>query len=176
MRFFIDTEFSERGPTYCIQLISLGIVSEDGREFYVENDECDWNACNEWVKSNVFPHLSGPRLALSAMAEAIRIFVGDDKPEFWGYYADYDWVVFCQIFGAMVDLPKGWPMYCLDIKQLCNSLGNPQLPAQSSVEHNALNDARWNRDAWGFLAALSDQHKAKGAGVDQPKGVRRGDD
>lgn len=38
--------------------------------------------------------------------------------EFYGYYCDYDWVVFCWLFGKMIDLPKGFPMYCKDLKQL----------------------------------------------------------
>lgn len=152
MRYFLDTEFSERGPIYPIQLISIGIVAEDGREFYAENYECDWSGCNEWVQKNVLPNLAGPRLTLPSIADEIRKFVGaDSKPEFWGYYADYDWVVFCQIFGAMIDLPKGWPMYCRDIKQWCDQLGNPLLPSQLSLEHHALNDARWNAVAWDFL-------------------------
>jgi hypothetical protein len=40
-----------------------------------------------------------------------------NNPEFYAYYADYDWVVFCQLFGTMMDLPKGFPMYCIDLKQ-----------------------------------------------------------
>ncbi len=74
-----------------------------------------------------------------------------DTPEFWGYYADYDWVAFCQLFGTMMDLPKGFPMYCNDIKQLSHQLGNPKLPEQDSSEHHALADARWNKKAWEFL-------------------------
>lgn len=150
-RFYIDTEFIESGPHRSIELISIGIVCEDGREFYAENWECPWDDANEWVKVNVYPHLKGGAITLAAIREGILKFVGDAKPEFWGYYADYDWVVFCQIFGAMVDLPKGWPMYCRDIKQLCHSLGNPILPEQTSTEHNAINDARWNRDAHAAL-------------------------
>lgn len=37
--------------------------------------------------------------------------------EFYAYYADYDWVVFCWLFGKMVKLPKGFPKYCRDLKQ-----------------------------------------------------------
>ena len=37
--------------------------------------------------------------------------------EFYGYYCDYDWVVFCWLFGRMIDLPKDFPMYCIDLKQ-----------------------------------------------------------
>ena len=36
---------------------------------------------------------------------------------FYGYYSDYDWVAFCWLFGKMIDLPKGFPMYCIDLKQ-----------------------------------------------------------
>ena len=149
-RFFLDTEFIERGPNYPISLISIGIVDQEGREFYAENYECPWNDAGEWVKANVYPHLKGPRLTLAAIAKGVREFIGDCKPEFWGYYADYDWVVFCQIFGAMVDLPKGWPMYCRDINQACGEL---RLPQQSSTEHNALNDAKWNKEAFEFVGA-----------------------
>ena len=39
------------------------------------------------------------------------------NPQFYGYYADYDWVVFCWLFGKMNNLPKGFPMYCVDLKQ-----------------------------------------------------------
>ena len=46
---------------------------------------------------------------------------------------------------------NGWPMYCRDLKQLCDDLGNPKLPAQGKAEHHALADARWTRDAWNFL-------------------------
>ncbi len=154
MKFFIDTEFIESGPTHPIELLSIGIVCEDGRELYAEVDDAVLVNANEWVQKNVLPHLLGPKIKRSDLALAIKSFVGIGKPEFWGYYADYDWVVFCQIFGAMLDLPKGWPMYCRDIKQRCAERGDPQLPKQDSTEHNALNDARWNKLAWEFLASL----------------------
>lgn len=43
---------------------------------------------------------------------------------FYAYYADYDWVVFCWLFGRMIDLPKGFPMYCIDLKQELDSKAN----------------------------------------------------
>lgn len=114
----------------------------------------DDEECNDWVKANVLPHVAGKsRLPLGAIATEIKKFVGDDIPEFWGYYADYDWVVFCQVFGAMIYLPKGWPMFCRDLKQLACDKGNPKLPDQSSTEHDALNDARWNKQVYEFLEA-----------------------
>lgn len=156
-KYFIDTEFIESGPTHPITLLSLGIVSEDGREFYVANGDANLGLASDWVSANVIPHLGGPRVPFNAIGPGIIHWLTDDKPEFWGYYADYDWVVFCQIFGTMMDLPKGWPMYCRDLKQLCDSLGNPKLHAQSSTEHNALNDAKWNLAAYNFLIAAKEK-------------------
>lgn len=158
MKYFIDTEFIESGPTKPIQLISIGIVTEDGREFYEISSEFNSRDASDWVRENVLANLEVPAGSfcepLGVIADKIVEFVGDDpKPEFWGYYADYDWVVFCQIFGTMMDLPKGFPMYCRDIKQLCDEKGNPKLPEQGKGEHNALADARWNKIAWEFLTS-----------------------
>jgi hypothetical protein len=73
-----------------------------------------------------------------------------NQPEFYGYYADYDWVVFCWIFGRMIDLPKGFPMYCRDLKQmlddniLTKEWKRDNCPDPEG-EHNALIDAEWNK-------------------------------
>lgn len=151
MKYFLDTEFIESGPLFPLILLSVGIVAEDGRELYLVNEEAPLELANDWVKANVIPHLGEPKALIGDIAPAIRQFIGLETPEFWGYYADYDWVVFCQLFGTMMDLPNGWPRYCRDLKQWCDSLGNPKLGKQSSTEHNALNDARWNRLAHEFL-------------------------
>lgn len=181
-RYWLDTEFIEDRKT--IDLISIGLVCDDGREYYACNDECDLSKANAWVKKNVLIHLpskycgvnpSDPSVSLSVKqeiltwktrdkiaSEIVEFVYGTDerptiegyldtKPEFWGYYCDYDWVVFCQLFGTMIDLPKGFPMYCRDIKQECDRLGNPKLPEQGKGEHHALSDARWNKLAWKFL-------------------------
>lgn len=155
MRYWFDTEFIEDGTT--IDLISIGIVAEDGRELYLESSECNLNRASDWVKENVIPHLTANVWDRVAMATDIRNFMDPDrygKPEVWAYYADYDWVALCQLFGTMMDLPKGWPMYCRDVKQLCDDLGNPKLPEQTSTEHHALADARWTREAWEFLQSV----------------------
>ena len=148
MRFWFDTEFIEDGRT--IDLISIGIVAEDGREYYAEAAECDLSRASDWVKQNVLPHLRGETKPRAQIAAEIVAFVGE-QPEVWAYYAGYDWVALCQLYGRMVDLPKGWPMFCLDIKQVAHELGNPELPRHGEGEHDALSDARWNRTAWQLL-------------------------
>lgn len=150
MRIWFDTEFIEDGKT--IDLMSIGMIREDGREYYAECVECDLSRASPWVRDNVVVHLRGGDALLSRkqIAEDIIRFAGE-TPEFWAYYADYDWVALCQLFGTMMDLPSGWPMYCRDIKQVADERGNVRLPKQKSAEHDALADARWNRDAWLYL-------------------------
>lgn len=154
MKYFLDTEFIESGPTKPIQLISIGIVREDGVEYYAISNEFHQEDASPWVRENVLAQLEShvPPKPLALIASQILWLTGrDPKPEFWGYYSDYDWVVFCQIFGTMMDLPKGFPMYCRDIKQFCDDKGNPNLPEQGKGEHNALADARWNKVAYDYL-------------------------
>jgi hypothetical protein len=155
MKQFIDTEFLEDGRT--IDLISIGIVSEDGKEYYCVNEEFDHSRATEWIKQNVLKHITpyDRWRSKEVIKDEVLEFIGVDKPEFWGYYADYDWVVFCQLFGAMINLPRGWPMYCRDIKQFCDSLGNPPLPEQGKGEHHALADARWNKRVYEYLTEFN---------------------
>lgn len=155
MRFFFDTEFIEDGHT--IDLISIGIVDDIGREFYCCNSECNLEKANPWVQENVMPFLPPFTCDLWANREEMKrklIDFIEDSPlneaphEFWAFYADYDWVVLCQLFGSMMDLPKSWPMYCRDLKQLID-ISAPQIMLSENLqEHNALCDARWVRDSW----------------------------
>lgn len=180
LKYWFDTEFIEDGKT--IDLISIGIVAEDGREYYAISKEFDASKASDWVKENVLAYLpprTNPAEAALSDIEAAKAwksraqikadllqFIGTKetgwtihdpviketgKPEFWGYYSAYDHVALCQLFGTMMDLPKGWPMYTRDLKQLCDSLGNPKLPEQGKGEHHALADAKWNRLAHEYL-------------------------
>lgn len=159
MRFFLDTEFIEDGRT--VDLVSIGVVSLDGDEFYREVDACEinWDKANEWVRTNVRPHLFGRSSVVRRkrqIAHELKNWVAQapGRPEFWAWFGDYDWVVVCQLFGSMMDLPPTWPKFCMDLKQLHVTLGSPHLPQQDSVQHNALNDARWNLEVYRSLTAL----------------------
>src|SRR5262245_1098182 len=159
LKYWYDEEFVEKGET--IELLSIGIVAEDGREFYAQtiraqNYKNNPQLCpNDWVRENVIPHLDETGMAKADLAAAVLDFCDPEKygkPEFWGYYSAYDHVALCQLFGTMMNLPKGWPMYTRDLKQWCDALGNPDLPPQGKSEHHALADAKWNKQAWEFLA------------------------
>ena len=150
MRFFFDTEFMEE-PGF-LQMLSIGIVAENGAEYYAVNGEANLTRANPWVKENVLPHLDGcveNTRSQREIGEDIRAFCSGGIPQFWGYFADYDWVLFCWLQGRMVDLPPGWPMYCLDVRQLMDhySIKRDQLPREIA-RHHALEDAKWTRDAW----------------------------
>ncbi len=55
MLYFMDSEFIEDGKT--IDLISIGIVSSDGRELYAQSMEFDASKANEWVAEHVLEKL-----------------------------------------------------------------------------------------------------------------------
>jgi hypothetical protein len=163
MRFFYDTEFLERGPEHPLELITLGVVAEDGRELYLANADFDPEHATPWLREHVLPHLPPrsdpvwrhrPEIALE-----LHRFVGEVVPEWWGDCAAYDHVVLCQIFGEMTALPTGWPYFTRDLSQLKEFLGDPALPPFRGRAHHALDDARWIRDAWELLRRLyEDRH------------------
>lgn len=161
MKIAFDTEFMEDGKT--IELLSIGMVREDGAEYYAETYAA-WafkgqsnrypSKFDPWLVENVAPGLDGRyefakgRLPLS---REIVEFAGD-SPQFWAWYADYDWVALCQLFGRMIDLPDGWPMYCRDYKQEVDLLGAPvNLDRSGEQQHNALEDARWLARQFGWV-------------------------
>lgn len=170
--FFIDAEFYEDGES--IEMISLAIVSgadngqshkNGGRYLYIENPAFEWAfvPAGHWLHKNVRPYLGtygkaemvrpGREAAVHienfVMSELARNHSNDIR--FWGYYCDYDWVLFCQQFGTMVALPNEFPKFCMDLKQWAVQLGSPILPPQDTIEHHALADARWNHEVHTYL-------------------------
>lgn len=234
-----------------IDLISIGIVSEDDREYYAISKDFNlkeaWNRYDEktptiqgrmqreyWIRENVLKTIFKDLLELhndylmkqkriigyapelnqkftyknfkrllkkygktnKEIAEEIKSFVYDlpvlEKQikgfiptktwnsllpiEFYAYYADYDWVVFCWLFGNMINLPKGFPKYCRDLKQILDDKvenyddrfmsGNENFETKLSYvknkssfpektnEHNALADARWDKELHKFLNTI----------------------
>lgn len=163
-RIFYDTEFLEDGRT--IELISIGMVREsDGAELYLVNAEMPVHLIREhqWLMKNVWPSLpltSAGHLDFTSplvvskieIAAAVRRFVGDTPfADLWAWYGAYDHVALAQLWGRMIDLPSGIPMWTNDIKQEHARLGYPMLPEQESGSHNALADARHNMAMMQFL-------------------------
>ncbi len=169
MKYFYDTEFIEDRTT--IDLISIGIVAEDGREYYAACRDAPWKRIfkHDWLMANVVPHL--PRyhgdarmhytskrnpMALDFARMKDRSTIGGEVVDFlnepaedvelWAYYGAYDHVVLAWLWGPMSDLPSGVPMWTHELMQLWETAGRPDKPEQPTNAHDAIADARWNRD------------------------------
>lgn len=154
MKYFLDTEFFDDAENNKIVPISLGLVCEDGRELYCVFYDFSFYRIElpEWHKENIIPSLLLTPGEAFIMAKAskkyIVEFIGDNKPEFYGWYSSYDWVVFSQIFNGMLNTPKGWPKYINDLHVMYPSI---RFPKKEIDRHNALEDARWIKDSYKFL-------------------------
>jgi hypothetical protein len=241
-----------------IDLISIGIVSDDNREYYAISKDFNldeaWNRrdvktddygieekvyCirenvlrpifNEWIneyngkivrlglpitgwmdnqfnKKNFKKLLKVNGKTNKQIAEEVKDFVysnGDISMHrkftyehlqannininFYGYYSAYDHVALCWIFGKMIDLPSGFPMYTRDLKQMLDEkvelkqwyyhehilvsmntekdrpatfeeklerLKKHQDYPKETNAHNALADAKWNKELHEFIKSL----------------------
>lgn len=153
VKVWFDTEFIENGKT--IDLLSIGMIREDGKTLYIENSEADLTQASFWVRANVFPYMKWSRAETRKnIAQRVRIFSGTD-PEFWAYCCSYDWVVLCQLYGKMIDLPIGFPHYCNDLATLATQKNNWNFPPlEEGNKHNALDDAIWCKQAYEYLIGL----------------------
>jgi len=153
MRVFYDGEFSTTAPE--IGLVSIGAVTEDGREFYGVSSEFDPATAHPWVKRHVLPQLPPPGDQAWMTREQLRaglLELFGDAPVLWAWYGAYDHVALCQLWGAMPDLPRSIPRFPLDVRQLWEHLGKPALPVQEAGLHHALDDARHVKVRWEALA------------------------
>jgi len=151
MRYWFDTEFIETGSV--VHMLSVGIIAADGRTYYAQDKTAPLDLACPWVKKNVFPHLeAGAWKERSKIATEVREFCRD-QPEFWAWYGAYDWVVLSQLYGRMIDVPRGWPMNVMDVHQYQIMLGIPDIafPAQTTPPHHALNDAVWTKGIHDWL-------------------------
>ena len=175
MNYFFDCEFCE-SPGKLV-FISMAMIRGDGESIYVESKDFDEDDADDWVKDNVFPHLKwrfkedpetpvvtkdghtdvfGTNDEIAAELNKFLSKERDDSPVFWSYYADYDWVAFCQLFGSMVNLPKHFPMYCKDLKQYLDDFSLfEHKPEQKGTEHDPMADAEYHKELYDFLVSNS---------------------
>ena len=149
MKFFLDTEFFDTGLR--VIPISIGIVTEDGREYYAEcYEERSVVNNDQWLKENVGIHLGKDQCFLSAVIrKQITEFIGDTQAEFWAYWAAYDWVVFCQLMGGLMKLPKNVSPWIRDLAWLDPTLERIRaLNIPNEKPHHALYDARELREQY----------------------------
>lgn len=154
MNFFLDTEFNQHGPH--VELLSIGIVADDGREYYAQNREADFTTSNPFVTEHVLPLFDETSWKDSAtIRDDVTHFVcgGTELPNIWTYFGNYDWVALCgTLYGDMTALPKGFPYTSFDIQQFAFHIGFRKIRVpKPALEHHALADARWTKDAYLWL-------------------------
>ncbi len=156
-RYFYDCEFIEDGRT--IDLISIGVVDERGREFYAVSTEFDGSRAVPWVRRHVLDKLPSPgdrawRSRGQIRDDLYRFFTAplrdkpDERIELWAWYAAYDHVALAQLWGNMPALPRELPRFTKDLRQLWDERGCPPLPDAEANRHDALVDARHNLARW----------------------------
>jgi hypothetical protein len=157
-RYFYDCEFIEDGRT--IELISIGVVAQDGREFYAVSTEFDPDSAGPWVRRNVLQKLPAPSdrswRSRSRIRDELYSFVTDPglPVELWAWFAAYDHVVLAQLWGAMPAMPREVPKLTREIRQHWEIAGCPPIPEAGNDRHNALADARLGFARWQAAEAV----------------------
>jgi hypothetical protein len=135
---FFDTEFT--GLHQKTTLISIGVVSEDGRTFYGEFTDYDKTQLNDWIEKNVINNLlftdknkrttstvpfltKGVHYIGYGDADTVNLYLTDWLKQFpdicmWGDCLSYDWVLFNQIWGPAFNIPKNIYYIPFDISTL----------------------------------------------------------
>ena len=162
-RYFYDCEFIEDGRT--VDLVSIGVVDEHGREFYAVSTEFEAARAVPWVRRNVLDKLPSPgdpawrsrvriRDDLHAFLKQPLRERPDEQMELWAWYAAYDHVALAQLWGPMTALPREIPRFTKDLRQLWDDTGRPRLPTMAG-RHDALVDARHNLARWHVMMPSS---------------------
>lgn len=155
MIVFFDTEFTTLH--WSARLISIGMVTEDGREFYAElNDTYKRSHCSDFVMGVVVPLLEGGDKAMSMHQLTHKLGAWlEDLNEPVDMFCDaphWDWPFLIKIF----DTPGTWPE---NVSKRWRGLGEIEKP-HSLVKairsspvigrrvHHALDDAKTIRNAW----------------------------
>ena len=130
MNLYFDTKFT--GLHKDTTLISLGIVSEDGKKFYAEFTDYDKSQCDDWIVENVTSELLHLKPKIWENGVADSQIVGNrkevlyalkdwlqqfDSVQFVSDVCHYNFVLLIDLFGTAWDLPKNISPSCHDINQ-----------------------------------------------------------
>lgn len=153
---YFDLEFNG------LELISIAVVSPV-EEYYAVSAEVDQQKllADQFLVENVWaslPTREGSLDLLHPDVKSLAMISNDLKSyferhqgrELWGWCPAYDKVILDGVFGGMFDSKA--PMYAHDIETLRLLLGNPERPEQKAGLHNALEDARYQRNLGLWLA------------------------
>ena len=141
---FIDTEFTDLEN---MDLISIGLVSTDGRQFYAERDDFDVGLCSEFVRSNVLPLLRAPSASVmsnEALKPAVASWIASFEAE--GAVICFDHVVDWALLWYLYDKNSPKWLGARNIKANLDLIARENFFVEAGlVQHHALNDAKANR-------------------------------
>lgn len=152
MKVFFDTEFT--GLHQNTTLISVGLVDENGREFYAELIDYDQTQVDDWLQDNVIANLNGKNRSTTEQLryDLAKWLSAYDKVEMWSDCLSYDWVLFGNIWGHAFDIPKNIYYIPFDICTMMKLKGvDPDINREeyafnavpeTAQKHNALWDAQ----------------------------------
>nr|WP_242529837.1 3'-5' exoribonuclease [Pseudomonas parafulva] len=135
----MDCEFTELSQQ--AKLISLALVAEDDREFYVELlDAWREEDCSDFVREIVLPQLWGGEYAMpviEARAALLRFLATyEEELEIVTDAPAYDWELFCELAYHDGKWPQNVRNFPIDATTLTAKNDGEELP------HHALLDAR----------------------------------
>lgn len=167
---FYDSEFT--GLHQQTTLMAVGFSGASGAEFYAEFTDYAREQCDAWIQANVLAHTrwlreetSGPLLVqegdLTAclgnsafVAARLAEWLGQfPAVEMWADCPAWDWVLFCQLFGGALHIPRQIFYLPHDLATLFHCRGlcadtpraefaNRMPEGITGQQHNALWDAR----------------------------------
>lgn len=161
MSVFFDTEFTTLDPNETPNLISIGCVSQDGRELYMELvDTWSYENCSQFVRDIVLLLLDRSEMIKEADA-AIRLrdwveSLGSSEVIFRSDNPAFDWPHVEHLFGTYGCWPK-------NLRQTCGTICFESSIFQDRYDaamhrywrergelrrHHALEDARSMQYAW----------------------------
>jgi hypothetical protein len=159
LKIFLDCEFTQLNRDS--KLISLALVSESGKEFYVElTDTYSVEDCSDFVIQNVLPQLDHALCgqSLREAQESLRRFLGSfaEELEVCSDAPHWDWGFFCDL--ACPDY-QPWPLQVVsqptNLTILFNQVNAEALEELdlSDLPHHALLDARMLAELFKALAS-----------------------
>lgn len=136
-----------------------------------------------WVLDPTHPDIDRVKPAAQIAGELLDFLIGDREPiELWSNFGAYDHVLLGNLFGGMEHWPGHLlPMFDRDLQHEHARLGQPHLPEQATGLHNALADARYNRQIGELMRVIPPPRvdltrRDRCPSCHTPTGVRHGDD
>ena len=146
MRVYLDTKFTDWDDP-ATDLISIGLVAEDRREFYAECTDFDRRKCSNFVVLEVLPQLGAPgvlRLQRADLRAAVPDWLSTiPNPEF---AVDYDGDLKLLARLLEPDVPAGLVITNI-YKQVDKRALEDYFQDHDLTRHHALHDARALRAA-----------------------------